>query len=1020
MEPLGTISAIISIIGAVSGTYNTIDEIQGRPKAFDEIKESLPLVKQVLTEAEHANPQDLEGNEETKKTVSNAIRECHREATVLKTVFEEFQKKCDEDRDQNNTWGKARAWYHVATQGKEARRVETLMEGILQRLQALAMVEVFGIKGHMSDITNALKNLQDAGETLDESEIRAGANHARQTNQSSTTATQNNVSGGRQNNGNHSGNTYNSTVNIASCQTARIGVQMAAFNSQSKPFHYMPQEKNANFVGRAKTLQKLQAWIENSKERPKNVALYGLSGVGKTEIAASFAHWVKETKPEYSVFWTSASSKVNFHNAYESVADSAGLPAGGETDRKLDLRWQLISGNMSPWLLVVDNADGSDITESMLKDDDDTYSAKHIFKDASGKSYLPSHDNGVTLFTTQSRDIARWLSSDNEVEVPAMEEGDSRLLFEKLLDKRLPREADRTVGILLEKLTCLPLAIAHAAAYIKRNQKKVPEGNEKLFNEYLNLLNYSDEQLIERLKPMLAIRGKMRSVVATLTISLKRLNANAAKLLQFLSLVEPTGIPRTMLPTFAGRTCQDEAIGTLVGYAFIHSRNDEGEVFDMHSLVHLVARAWNESDERKRLIPDTVRSAVSTVIRTVPGHGEQFYFTQKGREYLPHALRLLKASEEFGFDTDEVLQLGRYVGCFFYKDRRYHDAAHVLRWVLDIQGKRGGNDLQLKGMLAKSYARLGVKERVMAVEMAERQAQEDDLDELVRTLTCGQAVVDTEKFTSKIDLGTVYKSVGRMKDALNVADDIASWLHSLDVAEHPWIRNFVPSLAELYKGVGQHTKAINILHGIIDEHRDVALWDETQLFDTKLTLGSSYTAAGQCEKAILTLRQLQQTTSADKEAEIEQTHRTKMALANAYWLNGQEKEAAKLYDDLSETFESIPGVADQTTHLGVKTVAGIVACSQNNSPRGINLLEEAVHARKSLAQTKETPNEDVPLLVSQLLLALALLDDAARQQEGVKLINHVAVGLTKVLGEDDNLASFAWKTVAELKSQGRD
>lgn len=781
----------------------------------------------------------------------------------------------------------------------------------------------------------------------------------------------------------------------------------------------MPHEKNTNFVGRAETLQELQAWIER-KNGNKRVALHGLSGVGKTEIAISFAHWVKEAKPEYSVFWTSASSKANFHNAFESIADSAGLPTGGKYDRKLNLRRQLMSGNISPWLLVVDNADGSDVTESKLKDEDDTYNAKHIFKDADGNSYLPSHTNGFTLFTTQSQEIAEWISPEMAVEVPDMEEGDARLLFEKLLGKKLPREVDQTVGILLGKLTCLPLAIAHAAAYIKRNQKKFTDTSGEPFNEYLNLLNYSDEQLIERLKPKLAIRGKMRSVVATLTISLKRLNADAAKLLQFLSLVEPTGIPRTMLPTFAGETCQDDAVRTLVGYALIHSRNDEGEVFDMHSLVHLVARSWNESDERKRLIPDTVRSAVSTVIRTVPGHGEQFYFTQKGREYLPHALRLLKASEEFGFDTDEVLQLGRYVGCFFYKDRRYHDAAHVLRRVLDIQGKRGGNDLQLKGMLAKSYARLGVKERVMAVEMAEREAEEDDLDELVRTLTCGQAVVDTEKFTSKIDLGTVYKSVGRTKDAMKVADDIASWLHSLDVAKHPWIRNFVPSLAELYKGVGQHTKAIDILLGIIDEHRDVELWDDTQLFDTKLTLASSYTTAGQCETAILTLRQLQQTTSADKEAEIEQTHRTKMALANAYWLNGQEKEAAKLYDDLSETFESMPGVADQTTHLGVKTVAGIVACSQNNSPRGINLLEEAVHARKSLAQTKETPDEDVPLLVSQLLLALALLDDATRQQEGVKLINHVAAGLTAVLGEDDKLASFVRKTVAELKSQGRD
>lgn len=217
MEPLGTISAIISIIGAVSGTYNTIDKIQGRPKAFDEIKESLPLVKRVLTDAENANLQDLEGNEETKEKVSKAIRKCHEEAELLKSVFEEFQKKCDEDRDQNTTWGNARAWYRVATQGSETRRVETLMDAILQRLEALAMVEVFGIKGHVEHIKTALGKLQRAGATLDDSHSGSGAV---QTIQSSATGTQNNVSGGTQHNvsggtqntGAHSGNTYQAAV----------------------------------------------------------------------------------------------------------------------------------------------------------------------------------------------------------------------------------------------------------------------------------------------------------------------------------------------------------------------------------------------------------------------------------------------------------------------------------------------------------------------------------------------------------------------------------------------------------------------------------------------------------------------------------------------------------------------------------------------------------------------------------------------------------------------------------------
>ncbi len=54
------------------------------------------------------------------------------------------------------------------------------------------------------------------------------------------------------------------------------------------------------FIGRDAMLDELRARFFD--QNCQNVALVGLGGVGKTQVALRFAHWVKEHKPEYSVF----------------------------------------------------------------------------------------------------------------------------------------------------------------------------------------------------------------------------------------------------------------------------------------------------------------------------------------------------------------------------------------------------------------------------------------------------------------------------------------------------------------------------------------------------------------------------------------------------------------------------------------------------------------------------------------------------------------------------------------------
>jgi anion-transporting ArsA/GET3 family ATPase len=51
-----------------------------------------------------------------------------------------------------------------------------------------------------------------------------------------------------------------------------------------------------------------------------SVALIGLGGVGKTQVALELAFWTKENETDCSVFWVSALSEAILGQAYTDIA----------------------------------------------------------------------------------------------------------------------------------------------------------------------------------------------------------------------------------------------------------------------------------------------------------------------------------------------------------------------------------------------------------------------------------------------------------------------------------------------------------------------------------------------------------------------------------------------------------------------------------------------------------------------------------------------------------------------------
>lgn len=321
--------------------------------------------------------------------------------------------------------------------------------------------------------------------------------------------------------------------------------------------HNLPLE-NRFFTGRTAYLEKLRELLEKHHV----VALSGLGGIEKTEIALQYAH--QHHSDMYpTTLWVNAADTTTLRSSFASLAETLRLPEKDE--RKPEPRIKAVREWLkehTDWLLIMDNADELPDVEP----------------------FVLSKPHGHIILTTRwhpSVKFAKLLP----LEVMDTEEGRRFLLGRT--DRSPKGEELDAAGQLAEVLGGHALALEQAGAYIAETDTS--------FADYLKLYEKNRFSLLSQYGAFKDEHNKHRlTVTATFKGSLARaqeLSSLAEDILHFCAFLQPDAIPEELFQhdeSFTHGTVEfDKAIAALLRYSLI-KRNTQEKTLSMHRLVQAV------------------------------------------------------------------------------------------------------------------------------------------------------------------------------------------------------------------------------------------------------------------------------------------------------------------------------------------------------------------------------------------------------------------------------------------------
>jgi tetratricopeptide (TPR) repeat protein len=350
--------------------------------------------------------------------------------------------------------------------------------------------------------------------------------------------------------------------------------------------------RSGDFTGRDDLLNSLQQRLMDAERGTAAVALVGMPGIGKSAIAAEYAH---RFSSDYDVvWWVNSDARGTLRERFSELAPRLGLPAeaGGSGGRIRALREALRRGKpYSRWLIICDGWDELTDAEALLPEGD-----------------------GHVLITSRNRN---WSRFTDVVTVPGFVRGESTGYLMRRARNITAEEADEVA----RELEDVPLALVQAAAFLNQSDMAVPE--------YLRMTR--ERGSLDFPIGLESAGDYPASSLTSWSILINQLRKDNPRAVQLLTLCTvfapgriPLGlvraVPESELPEdlrwiARGRAAWTQALDVLTNFSVVSlepvehggtGRADGGEDrVRMHRLVHSIASqltAGEDLEEYRRIV----------------------------------------------------------------------------------------------------------------------------------------------------------------------------------------------------------------------------------------------------------------------------------------------------------------------------------------------------------------------------------------------------------------------------------
>jgi cellulose biosynthesis protein BcsQ len=747
--------------------------------------------------------------------------------------------------------------------------------------------------------------------------------------------------------------------------------------------------RNADFTGRGATLEQVRDKLAGGGVAVVvALALYGLGGVGKTQLALEYAH---RFMADYDlVWWIPSERPEETSTALAELARKMGLPVGDNIAEAADAALEELRRDTTPhWLLIFDNADDPKQLEP----------------------YLPT-GSGHVLITSRNQ---AWSHAAEplEVDVFTVDESIAHLL------RHVPEVDPADAAAVAEALGHLPLAVEQASAWLQ--QTGMPA------RAYIEQLATQSTRILALNQPS----DYATPVVATWNLSFERLKQRspaAVRLLQILAFCSPGPISMNLLysdeihesllpfdETLSEKLMLGRVITDISRFALI--KVDQGSnSLQMHRLVQDVIRSQMTEEEQTQ-----ARHEVHKVlIGARPRQGE----TDNPANWptyeiiWPH----LVPSQAEECDDPRTRQLlidwvryqwkhGEFESCLSLANRLQNLWAHQLgpdhQQTLHLQFHIA-NVLRSQGRFAES--------RDLDTYVLERQRAVLDADHPYALMTAG-------------GLGADLRALGDFQEAL--ASDRETYESFKEQFGEDYERTLAAAhnLASSLRLVGDYFAARHLNQDTLDRQRRVLGPDHPNTLLSAASLALDMRAAGAFRDSVDLLRDTLAQYRAVLGDDMVETLRSAASLAVSLRKGGEQSEAMNLAQETYERYQRRYGSESPDTQSCALNLACDYA-AVDDMPRALALVTE-VKAAHQATLGEDHPNTMVAAnnlacylrCLGHVPEALQLTEDTLgrmRQRLGDKhpLTLSAEVNLANCLGDSGDLTAaeaLIRKTISQLR-----